>query len=62
MNNAVYCADLEQKLNYFDKLEDVGAIVYGTQDISDCTLVREFLRQQKLVAENNKSEAETVKK
>ncbi|HEX4069196.1 MAG TPA: hypothetical protein VHX42_03785 [Candidatus Babeliales bacterium] len=62
MNNAIYCADLEQKLNYFDKLEDVGAIVYGTQDVKDCVLVREFVKQQQLAAKNNKSEKDSAQK
>jgi len=51
MNTAIYCADLEQKLNYFDELENVGAIVYGTRDVKDCALVREYLAK-KNAAEN----------
>lgn len=51
MNNAICCADVEQKLNYFDKPEDIGAIVYGTQDVKDCALVKEYLKQQKLAEE-----------
>jgi hypothetical protein len=60
MNNAIYCADIEQKLNYYDELEDVGAIVYGTQDVEDCALVKEYLRQQKRAEENSKSEAKVA--
>jgi hypothetical protein len=48
MNNAVYCYNIEQKINYFDNLEDVGAIIYGTQNVEDCDLVQEYLKQQKL--------------
>ncbi len=51
MNNAICCADVEQKLNYFDKPEDIGAIVYGTQDVKDCALVKEYLKQQTLAEE-----------
>jgi hypothetical protein len=50
MNNAIYCADLEQKMNYYDELENVGAIVYGTRDVKDCALLREYLAQQELAA------------
>lgn len=48
MNNAVCCYAVEQKLNYFDKLEDVSAIMYGTQDVEDCALLKEYLKQQEL--------------
>lgn len=58
MNNAIYCYDIEQKLNYNDNLENVGAVMYGTQDVSDCALLKEYLRQQKLAEEKGKSEAE----
>ncbi|HLJ31744.1 MAG TPA: hypothetical protein VKU36_04860 [Candidatus Babeliales bacterium] len=47
MNNAIYCGDIEQKLNYYDELEDVGAIVYGTRNVEDCALLREYIAQQK---------------
>lgn len=50
MNNAIYCADIEQKMNYYDELENIGAIVYGTRDVKDCALLREYLKQQELAA------------
>src|SRR5229473_1806543 len=53
MNNAIYCYNIEQKLNYYDELEDVGAILYGTRNVEDCSLVREFVALQKLAAEKN---------
>jgi hypothetical protein len=37
-------------MNYYDELENVGAIVYGTRDVKDCALLREYLAQQELAA------------
>jgi hypothetical protein len=54
MNNAIYCSDVEQHLNYFDKLEDVGAIIYGTQDINDCELFRKYLAEEKAAEDSAK--------
>lgn len=51
MNNAIYCGDIEQKLNYYDELENVGAIIYGARNVEDCALFREYLAQQKAAAE-----------
>jgi hypothetical protein len=52
MNNAIYCCNVEQKLNYYDSLENVGAIIYGTQKLEDCPLFKEYLAQQKLIKDN----------
>lgn len=62
MNNAIYCCNIEQKLNYYDNLEDVGAIIYGTQDVKDCALLKAYLKEQKLAEEQKKTEAAVSKK
>ena len=51
MNNAVYCYDVEQVADYDGNLHHVGAILYRTRDINNCSLFKEFLKQQEL-AEN----------
>lgn|GEM_PF-2402676 len=61
MNNAIYCYDIEQKLNYFDNLESVGAIIYGTQSVEDCSRFKEYLRQQELAKENSKLQVKVTK-
>ena len=61
MNNAIYCYDIEQKLDYFDNLETVGAIIYGTQSVEGCSRFKEYLRQQELAKENSKLQVKVTK-
>ena len=45
MNNAIYCDNVEQKLDYDDKLCNVGAIIFGTRDLKYCSLFKEYLEK-----------------
>jgi len=55
MNNAIYCDDVEEVEDYDGNMHSIGAIVYGTQNLKNCPLVREFIALQKLAAEKNKA-------
>jgi hypothetical protein len=47
MNNAIYCDDVEQVEDYDGNKHSIGAIVYRTQDLNYCPLVKEYIAQQK---------------
>jgi len=47
MNNAIYCEDVEQLLNYYDNLEGVGAIIYNTQNLKECAFLKKCLEEQR---------------
>jgi len=55
VSNAIYCDDVEEVEDYDGNLHSIGAIVYRTRDLKYCSLVREFVKQQKQLAEKNKA-------
>lgn len=47
MNNAIYCHDVEQVVDYDGNLHRIGAIIYRTQNLERCSFYREYVAQQK---------------
>ncbi|HLJ31743.1 MAG TPA: hypothetical protein VKU36_04855 [Candidatus Babeliales bacterium] len=58
VNNAIYCGEVELAKDYDGKLYPIGAIVYRTQDLENCALVKEYIEQQKAAQQKTENVVE----